>query len=159
MVRNSIFFIVLLIAISCSENKVLRETQALDTITNIQQPDEINKNIQFSISDCKKEGKNDTGRVIINTQSNDTIKLEIGNWMSCAWNQGFLDSVVLNKDTLNVIIDRPFEKIIIDENGLEQKLYEETDCNCYFLIDLVLIGFGNKPKTILINSKSIKKQR
>ena len=110
----------------------------------------------FQISDCKNECELDSGQVLTNDLVFDTLNVRVAHWMNCSWNQGYLEDINFKNDTLNILLDRPYDDIEYDEDGNEMKIYSMTDCNCIFFIDLKLEDIENKPKTILVNSNPVK---
>lgn len=112
----------------------------------------------FRISGCPDERRDrkDSGEIVINELTGDTLTLRLGHWMNCAWEEGLLENIRFSNDTLNINLDRPHKYVEKDEEGKEIKVYTAAECNCYFFIDLKLIGTGKKPGTILINSKPVK---
>ena len=110
----------------------------------------------FQISDCKHECELDSGQVLINDLTLDTLHVHVAHWMNCSWDEGYLENIIITNDTLNILLDRPCEGIEYDEDGNEMKIYTCTDCSCIFFIDIELTGIKNKPKSILVNSKSVR---
>ena len=134
-----------------------QESTSENEISTIKIEIEKDKRIyDFQISDCKHECELDSGQIVINDLTSDTLTAQVAHWMNCSWSEGYLENISFINDTLDILLDRPSEAIEYDDQGNEIKMYSSTACNCIFFIDLELTEIENKPKTILVNSKPVR---
>lgn len=137
-----------------------------DTLLNKQNLDEINKEeiknysainnlVYFSQSHCIPDCENDTGKILVNQIIQDTLYLQIAHWMNCAYKKSEIKDIKEYEDIINISFTLPNEEIETDKNGIVSKSHSYTECNCYFIFDLVLKNIKTKPNTIYVNSHPI----
>lgn len=135
--------IVILCAIGCQQKKESKKFGPYST-----------HNVDFKISTCQKECRQDSGGVISKTTIGDTTFLRLGHWFNCSYTDAFLVQTIIGKNRALFSIDRPSETVV-ESDGKKVQVYSMMACNCYFYLDFKIAGKPVIPDSIFINSKPL----
>lgn len=114
--------------------------------------DTINPNIlDFRLSPCKHACHQDTGKVLENYLQNETLHIRIGHFLNCIADDSYMKDFILNGDTINLIIKRPYVLDTFEGKVWESAVAGYAACDCYYEIETEIYGIKKEISEILVN--------
>lgn len=105
---------------------------------------------EYSISKCIKDCER-VDQVIKSDFKNERLKLKIGIKFNCSFESTEYVLASVKGETLLLDFSRAPEEIVKDKNGEEVNVISVTKCDCYYNVDLIVIGLKFSPKKIKVN--------
>lgn len=138
-------FGLLMMLISCSQKKELTLLERVD---------------DFTISECRDNCSIDSVGIRRNEIENNDLYLRFGYFLNCSWEEGYIETIERQNDTMIIHIDRPHEiDTVVVESGniITEEITHEypiTSCDCFFFFNVKINAVEKPPKVIRVAQKA-----